>query len=505
MNTRRVTEIMIVVLAASEWSWSLRAVVAEEFSRAGSHTCLLCHTSNDTNTLLQDLGTTDFVQLNESQVWHESDLHRRTFDLIDPRPEKKGSSNQRSREMCEKLGIPVTNFGARDNAKSHECMTCHAGWDSAKFPKGILADSRQLAMGIGCESCHGKASSWLNKHHLENWVRKKEPGEKTAEGMTPLNQPHHLAKNCVSCHVGDRSVGRFVTHDMYVAGHPMLPNMEVSTFRRGMASHWRPLEQKKFNSEEEKANYLESHGLQSELRETRQLVVGALLAFQLTTRNLADGKTARPTGPARRLDFAAYDCGSCHHDLKSNSIRQTSGPREIALGRPRPHYWSKLLVDVALSGEDLEIHQKGWSNLCADLSASPFGKRDDSPDGIHQSYIDALGEISIGLARKEVTSQQALGFLEQLLSIDVSKTPDYFSAKQRADAIVTIATELKAIPTESLEPLQELFINGDVDGAVSSDLDRITKKHPSLLLDMRKFDVKAYKDQLDALMMLLQR
>jgi hypothetical protein len=68
---------------------------------------------------------------------------------------------------------------------------------------------------------------------------------------------------------------------------------------------------------------------------------------------------------------------------------------------------------------------------------------------------------------ERITAERARGILEKLLAIDVVQTPDYFSAKQRADAIVIVATELKAIPNEDLKALQEMFSKGGVKAEVS--------------------------------------
>jgi hypothetical protein len=480
MNARQFTSLAFVIACVSVFVTGYAfAQDIGQHTRRGTHACVLCHTTNDKkDELLSKFGSTDFVQLNEIKKWHEKDIHRRSFDLIDPRQHKTGKSNQRSREMCKKLGISTENFGEQANSKSHDCMTCHAGWDSSDFPTGILADSRQWTMGIGCESCHGNSSTWLDKHHLNNWARELKPGQKLTAGMIPLNQPLHLAKNCASCHVGDRSVGRFVTHDMYVAGHPMLPNMEVATFRRAMdvddTRHWRSIGEKEFP---EKQKYKNNHGLHSDFPETEQLIIGAITTFQITTRNLADGKHTDADKPSS-LDFAAYDCASCHHELKSKSTRQLRASREISLGRPRPHSWSKLLVDVVLQGDALTTHEAGWRDLCTDLSAAPFGKRDKLTHRQYHEYLAAMEMLKANLAKREdpedltkpeerITAERARGILEKLLAIDVVQTPDYFSAKQRADAIVIVATELKAIPNEDLKALQEMFSKGGVKAEVS--------------------------------------
>ncbi len=53
--------------------------------------------------------------------------------------------------------------------------------------------------------------------------------------LTPARQQAQL---CLDCHVGNIEKGMFVTHDMYAAGHPPLPAVELRTLIEEMPRHW---------------------------------------------------------------------------------------------------------------------------------------------------------------------------------------------------------------------------------------------------------------------------
>src|SRR5205085_7444380 len=56
--------------------------------------------------------------------------------------------------------------------------------------------------------------------------------------------PTNRAALCASCHVGNAAEGKFVTHAMYAAGHPLLPSLEVATFSDEMPRHWQYIKEK---------------------------------------------------------------------------------------------------------------------------------------------------------------------------------------------------------------------------------------------------------------------
>ena len=57
--------------------------------------------------------------------------------------------------------------------------------------------------------------------------------------MRNLRDPVVRGDVCSSCHIGSAAEGKVVTHAMYAAGHPPLPNFELATFSRNLPQHWR--------------------------------------------------------------------------------------------------------------------------------------------------------------------------------------------------------------------------------------------------------------------------
>ena len=86
-------------------------------------------------------------------------------------------------------------------------------------------------------------------------------------GMTNLRDPVRRTELCLSCHLGDIACGKFVTHDMFAAGHPPLPAFEVESFLEQMPPHWRQV---------------------PPLSRTRSVALEGLVALRASVRLLAD-------------------------------------------------------------------------------------------------------------------------------------------------------------------------------------------------------------------------
>ena len=64
--------------------------------------------------------------------------------------------------------------------------------------------------------------------------------------MTDLWDSDKRTEVCSSCHIGDAvpEKHRFVTHDMYAAGHPPLPPFETAAFCNMFPRHWQLMNEK---------------------------------------------------------------------------------------------------------------------------------------------------------------------------------------------------------------------------------------------------------------------
>ena len=62
--------------------------------------------------------------------------------------------------------------------------------------------------------------------------------------MIDVRNPIVRAEQCFGCHIGNAAEGKIITHEMYAAGHPPLPNIEIESYVAQLPRHWRYLDEK---------------------------------------------------------------------------------------------------------------------------------------------------------------------------------------------------------------------------------------------------------------------
>src|SRR5262249_1588918 len=155
----------------------------------------------------------------EFTKWQTEDKHSTAYAAL---------TYPRSKEMGRLL------WNDEDVTKRKECLSCHA---VALTPADRKDPSFQLEQGGPCVICHGPREEWIDAHSAfrkrPKW-RALTPAEKEKQyGLADLWTPSKRAALCASCHVGRIQQGepdKFVTHEMYAAGHPPLPSFEAATF-----------------------------------------------------------------------------------------------------------------------------------------------------------------------------------------------------------------------------------------------------------------------------------
>jgi hypothetical protein len=352
--------------------------------------CRRCHL----NPLPEDRanGTTDFIKLTESQTWHDLDLHSLAHAHI--RPSETGGPGGKPNlawEMQQVLA-PHRPEGYRVD-RAAECLTCHATDLTAhRNPHVPLAEKKfddfDWKSGVTCEACHGKADDWIGPHFSADW-RKVSPEDKAKRGLVDLRDPYTRAATCAACHVGSKAEGRFVTHEMYAAGHPPLPPFELVTYAADAPRHYYThRENKALAAMDADTAWKNFHYRKDECAEARSLAVGTVAGFEATMQLLADDAAATAkTGEL--LDFAHFDCYACHHDLKVPSWRQQRGYRGTP-GRPTMKPWATETLQAVLqhaqgaSGINTEKVTKTAADVRAGLvalnkayDAKPFGQTDE--------------------------------------------------------------------------------------------------------------------------------
>lgn len=252
-----------------------------------------------------------------------------------------------------------------------KCLACHAtdleNNAFRRFPERRKLESstqKQLFVdeGVGCTACHNAKDAsgkpidvWIDDHcsrrpgRTEKW-RNLPASEKAALGLKDLGNATERASQCVSCHVGNLAEGKFITHDMYAAGHPPLPSFEVATFTAALPPHWESLTEKQTRL----AKWIDEKKLPVSLRDrigpdsrpqfeqSRLAIVGSLVAYRTYLQSLMEATKE----PGRPLDYAHFDCYACHHELKTKSWRQERGYDNRSPGRPAMREWPRPLAEV---------------------------------------------------------------------------------------------------------------------------------------------------------------
>jgi hypothetical protein len=243
----------------------------------------------------------------EYTTWIVNDPHSRAYTVL---------LNARSRTIQNNLNRylpPDRQTTAEHNAL---CLRCHSV-NPGQVPEG---QDFQLADGVGCESCHGPAQEWKNKHYLPGW-KQLSVAQKKAVGFHDTKDLTERATMCVQCHVG--SPEKEVNHDLIAAGHPRL-RFEFGAYLANYPKHW--------NAADDLARYPD---LQARAWTVGQ-VVSAGAAMKLLHSRAAD--VAKPWP-----EFAEYDCFACHHQIETKSWRQRPTGRRVP-GTPLFSTWYTAML-----------------------------------------------------------------------------------------------------------------------------------------------------------------
>jgi hypothetical protein len=412
-------------------------------SYLGAMTCggARCHDSKpDPNEELVCLCT-------EFKTWSEEDRHKIAYRVL--------LLTDRAKEMGKLLPNKVPVF------ENEACLSCHSVVD-AKIDKGFPRDE-----GVTCVVCHGPYEEWVNLHYQrvkpEKW-RDLPPEEKQQRfGMTDLSTPIKRATLCASCHVGDlnpNKPAKFVTHEMYAAGHPPLPGFEAATFSDQMPKHWKYLREKPKKIQK----ILHYDGVDEE--RTKFILVNAAVSLGESMRLIkcqAVDCAKDPDPDKRTLDFANFDCYACHHDLKSPSWRQA----RVNAGKPgrvpmRP--WPSALVRLAVghaADDDAEAKRLDgefaakWRRLQAAFEDRPFG--DPEKIALAANDLERWADALAGKLDKKPCDEAAARKLQaRLPSLFDGETPDYDSARQIAWAFDVMYQELQTPPRKPDPRIEEV-------------------------------------------------
>ncbi|MCS6863523.1 MAG: multiheme c-type cytochrome [Gemmataceae bacterium] len=338
----------------------------------GAAECKVCHSEAEPNKvdLYKETLGYEFIRLWENKVWAVHDLHSTAYKNLLTQRTANPAKNEVPNKTAQRMEDNLRRYKGENYTVATDvgCLACHASvlrpipqvppdqWTVKSF---ITSD------GVGCEMCHGHGSLYKTRHRdsridpdnapegairMVDW-READPKIKSAWGLVNLRDHSTAVAQCASCHIGNLKEGRFVTHEWYAAGHPPLPPFDLVAFTREQPRHWGlpaelPYFQKLLKKDPKKAEAIfhiraeESHGARRFAEATLATLREAVnLAYQLAEKGHDEG-----------LDFAAFDCASCHHDLKYPSDRQMRGyvgKPGRPLFRPAAFALAKMVVEHA--------------------------------------------------------------------------------------------------------------------------------------------------------------
>ncbi|MCM2374621.1 cytochrome c family protein [Aporhodopirellula aestuarii] len=369
-----------------------------------------------------------------------------------------GTSNVLSRRICDKLWGEGAVESPEGYAQFREaCLTCHGGVTGEETRgEGVLTKN---AIGIDCLYCHqeGTQVAWQKKHFDSDSWRLSSPEAKRSSGMTDLVNTANQASLCLDCHVGNRERGMFVTHQMYAAGHPPLPSVEVQTFCEQMPQHWQSPSTLYENLGEDSSrepyfeiNYPGVVGRDAELAgkthwDTRKVFIGALVARRKAVQLMVQLAQTDDWG-----DYALYDCAACHHELQTESRRQQrylTSSQPSTPGRPRQHEWQNVLLDVAyrlggkVSYEKIERLERA---LERSFDEQPLGAA-DSVSQVGSQLIDEIDKLIDVVQTRAFNESLTRVALKVIAETDGSRLLTYDAARQAVWAVDVMTQELQRV------------------------------------------------------------
>jgi Cytochrome c554 and c-prime len=333
---------ILAVLASPGGASSSRETSAVEPRRVGMNSCAArgCHGAVDS---VDPAAGNVFIKGGAATTWLNFDPHARAFDvLLEPR----------SKAIAARLKGPLAGKEAHEAGL---CLSCHA---TVSPPEPIREGVAHVKDGVSCESCHGPAEVWQETHLSSSWI-KKTASAKGLDGMTDLSTPSSRAKACVGCHVGDRSRGMDMNHDLIAAGHPRL-NFEFASYMVSYPKHWK----------EKAADPAEF--------EAKSWAIGQVVTARAVLQLLADRAIASKEGVTRKApapegvwpEFSEYECFSCHHGLTKTSPLQTA---DHVQGKPGKVPWGTwplaMIPDLAKVGKvDLQAEGSPYAGLKVEMA-----------------------------------------------------------------------------------------------------------------------------------------
>lgn len=426
----------------------------------GMETCIECH-SNGPRGIVGPI-----CKCTEVPTWLKEDKHPEAWKVL---------LSDRAREMGKRLGWKgedeereiVIDLKTEKKAKVQvppvardpRCVRCHGVYLDKNNPEDVEAEAPNFRIeeGVSCVACHGAVEEWVDKHRnkFDNknkfWRSIKPEGKLTSRevkerdyGMTDLWDPVKRTDLCLSCHVGNPAEGKFVTHEMYAAGHPPLPGIEVATFSEEIPRHWDYL-----SAKTPAVRGLQDFRGNEVVFERTQLVMLSSLASLRNSVSMVlppDKKTDVKIAEGGAFDYALFDCSGCHHELRAEGWRNRRAPRGRP-GRPQPQAWTGAVARATLRamGRPDREFDDALAPLREVFDRRPFGDKAAAAE-VAPRVVKSINDLIDRVKAHPLNRAFAETFLTKLSTLNAEDQPDYDSARQLAWAFRIVYAEARNRP-----------------------------------------------------------
>jgi hypothetical protein len=342
------------------------------------------------------------VLQNEYATWQRQDKHARAYAVL---------LNDRSKRIARNLGL--------ENAHTAKvCLDCHAD----NVPENTRGRQFQLSDGVGCEACHGGARRWLGIH-----VAGSTHAENVAAGMYPTEEPMARARLCLSCHFGEASPTKFVTHKIMGAGHPRM-SFELDTFTTIQPAHY-------VVDEDYRKRKAAPNGVQV-------WAVGQSLAMAALLESALDANRNRQ---GVFPELVQFDCHACHHQM-SQEVDLRWRPRPgvgLPPGYPRFNDANLVMLRVIASRIDPGMAQRLTQKGIEFHKASAEGM--DRFQARAKELLALVHEFGKKAAAHAFGKEDMQAILRGLVSeAGVGETFDYAAAEQATMALGAVISAMRA-------------------------------------------------------------
>lgn len=390
----------------------------------------------------------------EYTTWIAKDPHSRAYSVL---------FGETSLQVANQLaGGDATRATAPH--EDRRCLACHA-------PTGPLTNRTHeiTGDGVGCEACHGAAEKWVTQHSTIRW-KDLSTGDRSAKrhelGMTDMLDVLTRAQQCTPCHVGHGESD--VNHDLIAAGHPRL-SFELGAFHNQLPKHWPHEEERRREPAFEAKLWAVGHA------------TSAAAHDELTTARAELGNG---------IEFANYDCYSCHHELKSPSTYESAAEGQRP-GELRRLSWYYPHAFISRATQDANLPSLKM----------PLTPGNVQPEDLRKASSHLARELkacAAALNNSAEWSERSVDSLELALAQNSPPSPSWDEATQWYLAVV--ALERSRLDYRGDAPLTEQ------DEAIQRQLQAIKKlldfpatSSGTALNSPRDFDPAAFKSAADQL------